>query len=238
MLIVTKFGGTSVGDGARIANVAELVERERTRGHQMIVVVSAMSGVTNALIDAAKAAARGDEHAIVRARDQLFTQHHDAIHAITAQSAARAQLVAQLDERLATFESLMRSVLILGELTPRALDAVASLGERLVVPLVAEALSEQGLCADIVDASELIVTDDEFGSASPLMDETTQHARARLLPLLQNGGVPVVTGYIGATRGGITTTLGRGGSDYSATILGAALDADEVWIWTDVNGVM
>ena len=118
------------------------------------------------------------------------------------------------------------------------MDAIASFGERLVVPLVAQAVRERSLAVEAVDARELIVTDDEFGNASPLMPETTQQARARLLPLLDAGTVPIVSGYIGATAQGITTTLGRGGSDYSATILGASLEADEVWIWTDVNGVM
>ncbi len=238
MLIVMKFGGTSVADGARMLNVAELTQRESARGHQVVVVVSAISGVTNTLIDAANAAARGDEDVIASARRKLFALHLNAIYAIASQHDAQERLVTQLEKLLSTFESLTRSIFILGELTPRALDALASFGERLVVPLVAQALRERHVNAEIVEARELIVTDDEFGNASPLMTETTEQARARLLPLVQRGVVPVVTGYLGATRGGITTTLGRGGSDYSATILGAALDADEVWIWTDVNGVM
>jgi bifunctional aspartokinase / homoserine dehydrogenase 1 len=123
-------------------------------------------------------------------------------------------------------------------LTPRALDAVASLGERLVLPILAQALRECGAQVEAVEASELIVTDDNYSQASPQMEATRDKARARLLPLLERGVLPVVTGFIGATRSGVITTLGRGGSDYTATILGHAIDADEVWIWTDVNGVM
>ncbi|MEP7200092.1 MAG: aspartate kinase, partial [Chloroflexota bacterium] len=238
MLIVMKFGGTSVGDGGRINKVAELAQRETARGHQVVVVASAMSGVTNMLIDAAKLAARGDESLIADTRRRLFAQHINVVNMITAQRATQDKLIADLDRQLTVFENLGRSVHILGELTARGLDAMSSLGESLVVPLVAQAVRERGLPSEAIAASELIVTDNNFGNASPLMDETTAQARGRLLPLLANGCVPVVTGFMGATRDGVTTTLGRGGSDYTATILGAALDADEVWIWTDVNGVM
>jgi len=238
MLIVMKFGGTSVGDGARINKVAELTQREIVKGHQVVVVASAMSGVTNMLIEAAKFAARGDDSLIVDTRRRLFAQHASAVNAISTQGAVQDRLVAELDRRLTVFENLGRSVHILGELTARGLDAMSSLGESLCVPLVAQAMRERGLTSEAIYASELIVTDNVFGNASPLMDDTAEKSRTRLVPMLAAGSVPVVTGFMGATRDGVTTTLGRGGSDYSATILGAALDADEVWIWTDVNGVM
>ena len=238
MLIVMKFGGTSVGDGARINKVAELAQRESAKGHQVVVIASAVSGVTNMLIDAAKLAARGDESLIVDTRRRLFAQHIAAVNTITADRAAQDLLIANLDRQLTVFENLGRSVHILGELTARGLDAMSSLGESLSVPLVAQAVRERGLQAEAIEATELIVTDNNFGNASPLMEETTRKAQARLFPLLHAGAVPVVTGFMGATRDGVTTTLGRGGSDYTATILGAAIDADEVWIWTDVNGVM
>lgn len=238
MLIVMKFGGTSVGDGARINKVAELAQRETAKGNQVVVVASAMSGVTNMLIDAAKLAARGDESLIPDTRRRLFAQHIAAVNIITAQRAVQDQLIATLDRQLTVFENLGRSVHILGELTARGLDAMSSLGEALSVPLVAQAVRERGLKAEAIEATELIVTDNVFGNASPLMAETAKKAQARLRPLLEAGCVPVVTGFMAATRDGITTTLGRGGSDYTATILGAAIDAGEVWIWTDVNGVM
>jgi aspartate kinase len=142
------------------------------------------------------------------------------------------------DERLRSFERLCRSIAVLGELTARGLDVVSGLGERLAAPLLAGVLRAQGVHAEAVDATEVLVTDDNFGAANPLIDNTRIHAQERLRPLLDGGIVPVVTGFIGATAAGIPTTLGRGGSDYSAAILGAALDADEVQIWTDVNGVL
>ncbi len=238
MVIVMKFGGTSVGDGARINKVAELTQREIAKGHQVVVVASAMSGVTNMLIDAATLAARGDDSLIADTRRRLFAQHIAAVNAITSERSVQDPLIACLDRQLTVFENLGRSVHILGELTARGLDAMSSLGESLCVPLVAQAIRERGLRSEPIEATELIVTDGNFGNASPLMEETTAKAQARPRPLLKDGCVPVVTGFTGATRDGVTTTLGRGGSDYTATILGAALDADEVWIWTDVNGVM
>ncbi|CAG0940124.1 aspartate kinase [Anaerolineae bacterium] len=238
MRIVMKFGGTSVGDGKRIKNVAELVQGYATQGHAIVVAVSAMSKVTDTLIRAARAAAQGDETIYLDARHTLTNQHLGAIAEAVQGLDNRAALRDQITRGLENFENLCRSIHILGELTPRALDAVASLGERLIIPILAQALRESGARAEPIEASELIVTDDAFTQADPLMDATRQKARARLMPLLQDGVIPVVTGFIGATRQGVVTTLGRGGSDFTGTILGAALDADEVWIWTDVNGVM
>lgn len=238
MRIVMKFGGTSVGDGQRIQNAAELVRAATQQGHSVIVVVSAMSGVTNALIHAARTAAQGDAQTWQATQRTLTEQHLTAIEQTVTDPTARATLKNQMVRGLEAFGDFCRSIHILGELTPRALDAIASWGERLTAPIFAQALRERRLPAEAISATELIVTDANFTQASPLMDVTRTQTRARLLPLLQAGIVPVVTGFIGATRDGITTTLGRGGSDYSATILGSALDANEVWIWTDVNGVM
>ena len=134
--------------------------------------------------------------------------------------------------------NLSRSIAVLGELTPRALDLFSGLGERINARLIAAALRSAGLDALAVDATELIITDDRYGNAAPLMDLTRERSRQRLLPLLARGAVPVVTGFIGATQTGVPTTLGRGGSDYSCAILGAALDADAVWFWKEVDGVL
>jgi aspartate kinase len=150
----------------------------------------------------------------------------------------RAALGRLFDSRLNAFERLCRSVEVLGELTPRGLDVISGTGERLGAPLLAAVLRANSVAAEWVDASEIIVTDDNFGSADPLMEPTAKHVTARLEPLLNGGVVPVITGFVGATQDGISTTLGRGGSDYSAAILGAALKADQVQIWTDVNGIM
>ncbi len=147
-------------------------------------------------------------------------------------------MLEEQSELLDWFETLCGSIATLGELTPRGLDAVSGLGERLSARLTAAALRELGTAAQAIEATELIVTNGRFGAAVPLWDETTPRVKERLIPLVQRGVVPVVTGFIGATPSGAPTTLGRGGSDYSASVLGRCLPADEVWIWSDVDGVM
>ena len=238
MRIVMKFGGTSVGNGERIANVARLVREYAMQGHAIVVATSAMSGVTDTLLKSARRAAEGDATTFVASLETLTQQHRAALERAVGDEAMREILRAQMQERLNEFGNLCRSIHILGELTPRALDLVGSLGERLIVPILAQALRETGAQTEAIETTELIVTDDNFSQASPIMDATRQKSRLRLMPLLQANVIPVVTGFIGATRQGIITTLGRGGSDFTGTILGNAIDADEVWIWTDVNGVM
>lgn len=238
MRLVMKFGGTSVGDGQRIKGVADLVHTRAQNGDAIIVATSAMSGVTDALIRSARCAADGDAQTFLSSERALLDQHFAAIDRAVADPASRRALRERTQNALEGFMDLCTSIRVLGEVTPRALDAIASLGERLVVPILAESLCESGERAEAVEATELIVTDDNFTRADPLMDATREKSRSRLLPFLESSAIPVVTGFLGATRQGIITTLGRGGSDYTATILANALDADEVWIWTDVNGVM
>ncbi len=238
MRLIMKFGGTSIGDGQRIQGVADLIHSRAQNEHALIVAVSAMSGVTDALIRSARCAADGDAQTFLSTERALLDQHFAAIDRAVADLAARDTLRERTQNALEGFVDLCASIRVLGELTPRALDAIASLGERLSVPILAESLHERGARVQAIEATELIVTDDNFTRADPLMDETREKSRARLLPLLESKTIPVVTGFIGATRQGIVTTLGRGGSDFTATILASALDADEVWIWTDVNGVM
>jgi bifunctional aspartokinase / homoserine dehydrogenase 1 len=233
-----KFGGTSVGNAERVAQAAELVRAQVARGDQVVVVLSAMSGVTNALLASALDAAGGSIDHLLATRDEFQRQHFQVIDALVKDENARTSLRDRTETMLDLFVDLCSSIFVLGELTPRGSDAVASLGERLIVPIAAQAATEWGVQARAIDATQLIVTDDNFGSADPLLDATRGRTREQLLPLLDANLVPVTTGFTGATRGGIVTTLGRGGSDYTATIIGAALDADEVWIWTDVNGVM
>jgi aspartokinase/homoserine dehydrogenase 1 len=143
-----------------------------------------------------------------------------------------------VDEYLDGFAAFCHSVHVLGEVTPRAMDAITSVGERINARVVAAVLRQRGARSEAIDATGLVVTDDTFQDAVPLMDATGSLVSTRLVPLLSEGIIPVVTGFIGATREGVTTTLGRGGSDFSAAILGVCLDSDEVWTWTDVDGVM
>jgi len=237
-MIVMKFGGTSVGDGQRIKEVARIVS-EHVREHGPVaVVVSAMSGVTDALLRAAHTAAAGDSQTYREVRAALSRQHQVAIQECLPDGPRRHVLSDEIETLLDWLTQLCRSIHILGELTPRGRDAVAALGERISVRLVAAAMREMGLPTEVVEATQLIVTDDHFGHASPLMPRTCEQTRQRLQPLLEEGVVPVVTGFIGATEEGVITTLGRGGSDYSAAIIGRCLEAEEIWIWTDVDGVM
>jgi bifunctional aspartokinase / homoserine dehydrogenase 1 len=236
-LAVMKFGGTSVGDAACIARAAQIIVKGARDG-ACLAVVSAMSGVTNLLISAARRAETGDQSAGPEILGALRTQHEDALRALVAPESSRTPIQTQLEEVFGEGKRLFEGTALLRELTPRALDAIASLGERLSAPLVSGALREQGLRSEPVEATEAIVTDGFHGGAEPLMDLTREACEVSLLPKLEQGIVPVVTGFMGATTEGVATTLGRGGSDYSATILGAALRADEVIIWTDVDGVL
>jgi bifunctional aspartokinase / homoserine dehydrogenase 1 len=235
--LVMKFGGTSVGSAEAIAKSAEIVLAARKDWPQVAVIVSAMSKVTDLLLKGASTASAGDGKSYKQIAEDIRAKHAAAIEGLVERPQV-APLKQAIEPYLAEFESLCHAVSILGEASPRAIDAISSLGERMSIHLMAARLRQLGQPAEAIEASELILTDDVFTSANPQMAETKAQCEARLRPLLERGEVPVITGFIGATKNGAVTTLGRGGSDYSAGILGAALDADEVWIWTDVNGVM
>jgi bifunctional aspartokinase / homoserine dehydrogenase 1 len=236
-LQVMKFGGTSVGDASCMARAAQIIA-QAARENGCVAVVSAMSGVTDRLIEGAKRAEAGDNAAGEALVEALRRQHETALASLLRREEDRARIRLKMEEVLAEGRRLSEGTALLRELTPRTLDAISSLGERLSAPLVAAAVRELGVPSEAVEATELIVTDAFHGGAEPQLKLTREKSQARLRPLLEKGTVPVVTGFIGATAEGQLTTLGRGGSDYSATILGAALDADEVIIWTDVNGVL
>ncbi len=237
-VLTMKFGGTSVGSADAHARAADIVLEEAQRWDKLVVVVSAMSGVTDALTEGAQTAASGDDQTYRAIVADLRVRHYRAIDKLLDPNGERAELLAIVDEVLDDFAAFCTSVRILGEVTDRAMDAIVSLGERINARILAATLRQREARALAVDATELIVTDDKFQNAVPLMDATREKVTARLSPLLDEGVIPVVTGFMGATEAGVTTTLGRGGSDYSAAILGDCLDADEVWVWTDVDGVM
>jgi bifunctional aspartokinase / homoserine dehydrogenase 1 len=236
-LQVMKFGGTSVGDASCIARTAKIIARA-AKENPCVVVVSAMSGVTNRLIEAAKTAQAGNAAEAEAIIDALRQQHETALLSLLPDEQKRACLRQRMEQVLAEGRRLCEGTALLRELTPRTLDVISSLGERLSAPLVAATVHELGVCSEAIEATELVVTDAFHGGAEPQMELTREKSQARLRPLLEKGIAPIVTGFIGATAEGQLTTLGRGGSDYSATILGAALDADEVIIWTDVDGVL
>jgi len=236
--LVMKFGGTSVGSPEAIAQVSQLLSDYATQWDRIVVVVSAMCGVTNALLQSASAAQRGDEEAYTEQIDQLRDHHRRTIRTLFPKNGERTPLLANIDRYIAELNEYCRSIQVMGEVTPRGLDTIVSLGERINARVVAAALRTKNLDSQAMDATGLIITDDAFQNAMPLMDETREQIQERLCPLLDEGVIPVVTGFIAATPEGVTTTLGRGGSDYTAAILGDCLDADEVWTWTDVDGVM
>jgi|HigsolmetaAR202D_1030399.scaffolds.fasta_scaffold00047_60 aspartate kinase len=235
-MLVMKFGGTSVSDVPRLRELVGIVQSNSMK--PLVVVCSALAGVTNSLIDIARSAVNRDEQTLDHVRRQIWSQHRHLADELLKDQWERDTLYKEWAELLKTYDRFAGSIVTLGESTPRAVDALASLGERFSVRLVAALLRENGVAARHIDATELIVTDDTFGAAHPLWEETREQTRQKLEPLLRSGIIPVVTGYIAATTNNIVTTLGRGGSDYSAAILGAALDANEVWIWTDVDGIL
>jgi aspartate kinase len=233
---VMKFGGTSVGDASCIARVVEIIHAA-SRESQVVVVVSAMSGVTNQLVAAATQSEQGQHASVTMIFSSIRERHEKAIGALIHSAAERDRIDSKMKKLLEDGERFCQGTSMLRELTLRSRDAISGLGERLSAPLVAAALAERGVASEAIEATELVVTDSCHGAAEPLMDQTGERCEARLRPLLDQNIIPVVTGFIGATEEGVLTTLGRGGSDYSATIVGAALQADEVIIWTDVDGL-
>ncbi|MDA8425868.1 MAG: aspartate kinase, partial [Treponema sp.] len=233
---VAKFGGTSVGSAAAIANLVEIV---RSRGFR-VVVVSALSGVTDKLVALGHVAASADG-AWVGAFEALVERHSGVISALFEPERAEAVEASIAAERRELRE-LLGGLAFVGELSPRSLDLVMSFGERMSSVIVAAALADRGIPARAVDARSIIVVDGDFGSGRPDPDKTRERALSVLGPFLDASAspavLPVVTGFIAADEEGETYTLGRGGSDYTASIIAAAIDADEVEIWTDVDGIL
>ena len=222
-----KFGGSSVADRARLAHVAELVAKQPG---PVLVVVSALGETTDELLSAGEAAERGDAQAVARALELLGALHEGACE--------EPETRAEVGRLLAELASVLEGVRLLREQSPRTRALLSSFGERLSAPLLAAHLRARGRGAEAVDARSCVVTTEDYLGAEVLLGPTRAAARSRLRPLLERGLVPVVTGFIGATAAGVTTTLGRGGSDYSATLLANLLEASEVWIWTDVPGIL
>jgi aspartate kinase len=237
--IVMKFGGTSVATGKNIRQVANLIAKYAKQGYGIVTVVSALDGVTDQLIMAAEDAKKGKRKIISEFKQKLVEKHLNAAKEAIKDKQILEETEGVLRERLDELEQVLKGISYVNELTPKSRDTVLSFGERLSAPIVSGALSDAGLKSQHFTGGEAgIVTDSNYGEAGLLMNVTKYQTQKKIEPLLKEGAVPVVTGYIAATQDGETTTLGRGGSDYTATIIGAALAADEVWIWTDVNGLM
>jgi aspartokinase/homoserine dehydrogenase 1 len=235
-LLVMKFGGTSVGSAERIRAACALIRLEAAR-RPLVAVVSAMSKITDLLLDTTRHAEGGDQAGIDHNLAQLETRHFEAAAGLLPES-EQARVQSVLNEIIAEFRRIVNGIQMLGHRPPRTVDEAVAVGERLSAVLISEHLKTCGLAAEAVNAAEAIVTDAVFNNASPLMAATELKANERIIPLLRAGKTPIVTGFNGATADGRPTTLGRGGSDFSASILAAVLNAAELWIWTDVDGIM
>lgn len=236
-LLVMKFGGTSLGEAERFRDCADIVG-QAARQDRLIVVVSAVAGVTDLIFRTIEAARRGDSAAAEAQLRKFELTHRELMSQLFAgqRLAGALEFLAGVFARL---ESSVRALLALRAAIPaETTDSLVALGERISAWALANYLEQCGCASEFVRAENVIITDNNFGNAVPDFDATRANCRGVLLPILDRGAVPVVAGYSGATHDGRTTTLGRGGSDYSATIIGAAAGAEEVWIWTDVDGVL
>jgi aspartate kinase len=239
--VMMKFGGTSVADADAIDRVANIVRAQIARqapgAPPPVVIVSALSKVTDRLIQTTRAAERGDGDVAVNAVEQLLQRHLEVVDGLIPET-ARPAVEDDVRREFETLAGLARALGVLRDVSPRSLDAFVAIGELVSSRIVAAALAERDLPAVFVDARTIVTTDDEHGTVAPDMVETRKRAREHLAPVRQRAEIPVLGGFIGSTATGVTTTLGRGGSDFSAAILGACLDAAEIQIWTDVDGML
>jgi aspartate kinase len=235
-MIVMKFGGTSLADGGRIRT---LVERVRERVDQRpLLVVSALAGATDALERTLRLAVKGDPDLLEPVMAELARAHRWALRGAVDDASRRHALTIAFDRDLEELRDLLRSIRVLGEWTPRIRDSVLAFGERGSARLVAAALQEAGISAEVVEPGSILATDRRYGAARPDWKLTSQRADEILLPQLERGCIPVLGGFVGRAKDGSPTTLGRGGSDTTAAILGCVLAAQEIQIWTDVDGIM
>ncbi len=234
-MIVMKFGGTSVEDPTAIRRIAAIVAGRVALGKQPVVVVSAMAKVTDQLLRAAGTAVQGDRAGALAISSRLRALHRDTAAALVKNSAALIDLI---DKNFDSLDEVLRGLAALHELTPRISDLIVSYGEVLSSRIVAAGFQEQGIDAAHADARQIIITDSQFQKAIPQDALIERRAQEKLLPLLAQEQVPVMGGFIASNEAGIATTLGRGGSDFTAALIGGALAAETIEIWTDVDGIM
>jgi len=237
-VVVMKFGGTSVEDPAAIGRTAAIVAGRVALGKQPVVVVSAMAKVTDQLLRAAAASSLGDRTGALAISSRLRARHRDTAAELVKNPADFVELINFIDQKFDQLDEVLRGLAAILELTPRISDLIVSFGERVSSRIVAQAFHEKGMDAVHVDAREIIITDSQFQKAAPLDDLIEKRAGEKLRPLTNQGKVPVMGGFIGSNEAGITTTLGRGGSDFTGALIGGALTAEAIEIWTDVDGIM
>lgn len=235
-MIVVKFGGTSVGDADAIDRAAAIVRDRAAR--RPLVVVSALGGATNALLAIAEQASDSQLIAAIRGVETLRDRHLQVAERLLRAGPELTEVQGELSVTFDELAHLAEALSTLGHATPRSRDAIASKGEMLSSILVVAAFRERGIAAVHVDATEVMLTTDDFERAEPRPEQIAEASQRVIRPLLEQGSVPVVGGYVGATDHGLVTTLGRGGSDFSASLFGAALGAEAIEIWTDVDGML
>jgi aspartate kinase len=234
-MIVMKFGGTSVQDANAIERAATIVKGRLAQ--KPVVVVSAMAKVTDQLLTMARAAGNGDRKTALSLSRALRERHYNTAGELLG-TALFTEFHGDLGVYFEALDELLRGIVAVGELTPRTTDHVAAFGEILSSRIVAAAFSARGIDSTMVDSRECVVTDSEHMRAAPLVEETNERLHVKVQPLLDKGRVPVMGGFIGATKAGVTTTIGRGGGDFSAALIGAGLDVERIEIWTDVDGML
>ncbi|MFA6456208.1 MAG: aspartate kinase, partial [Bacteroidota bacterium] len=235
-MLTMKFGGTSVGDVPRLQEVTAIVKKFIDK--QPIVVASAMGGLTNVLLDTAQKAVERKTGEVNNAIAAIRERHLQIANSLIQDYPRRAALIKEQEESMDELTNLYHGVSLLRELSPRSLDAIASFGEILSCRQLSAILEENGIKSQFVDARTIIRTDDAFGEAAIDFKYSNKAISRTLTPIVQSGAVPVVTGFIASTDDGLTTTIGRSGSDYTGSVVGAAMNSEEIWIWTDVDGVM
>lgn len=239
MKIVMKFGGTSITGIENVKRVANIIASAAKQRQKVVAVISALDGMTEKLIEASELAEKRNRNFIASFKEEVQNKHLKLVKGAIEKASVREEISRIIRATVEELEKVLTGIVYVGELTPRSRDYILSFGERLSTPIIYGAVKDLGLETCYLTGAEAgIVTDANFGEALPLLNVTKLQVRERLEPLLKKGVVPIVTGFIAATQDGTITTLGRGGSDYTATLIGAAIEADEVWIWTDVSGLM
>lgn len=239
-ILTMKFGGASVGTTTALSQVLSIIIHESKRWDKVLIVASALEGVTDMLLEAAQLAQLSNQRGYRRIAATLRTRHMALIDQLPFGNMERSALQADIDALLFDMLEQCQSVAndMKDELSPKVSDSIVAVGERLSARIIAALLRQNELRGVAVDGTDVIITDDVHGNANPNLDLTTQRVNDVLVPMLDRNIIPVVTGYIGATLSGDTTTLGRGGTDYTASVLSALIKADELWIWADVDGMM
>ena len=239
MRLVMKFGGTAVDSGKKIVHITNLIKSYHDKGNEIVGVFSAVTGMTDEILNISGYVLKRDEKKIKDFINKTRSIHVDIIHTSITNKTYKAEVLQVVEVLLKEMENILNGLVLLTEVTEKGLDHLLSFGERLLTPIISYSLLDKGIDSVYLTGQEVgILTDSKFGQARPLIDTTKIRVKYHIDPILRENKIPVITGFIGADQNGNITTLGRSGSDYTATIIAVCVDADEVWLWTDVNGLM